>query len=1331
MTNVKIIRKTYTSAFKRILCLITAAALIFSIFVSCFTANAENDGKESLLFKNDYDVKITISVTNDADGWISAKFELYTKAVNATAKDEKKHTEADIMSNINDENDVYTYNANLGLCFPTKVKIYTDFGGGFTWRKWEADVKIYVNDTIVKAEHILSSSSAFSSSDTWNTVTVDKSRYPYPETINVINHSKSIPELPDDENFFEFSSENNSNTAFGDVFVNACDQYGTRWDYSNTGISAVNSNDSCEQIGNKACDDVSAGNIFRLSSDQGSDHLSRYAVSYSTENSLHENVSKIFETGFYFTHKLTVIINDETHTDMFGTRGKIADLSTFAPTGYNISKITITEGSGKVNDLEFVFGKSDAVLTASVKPNKYTVIFDGNEADSGSMNQQNFTYDTPQKLTNNAFKKTDHVFTGWNTKADGSGTAYVNREKILNMTTKQDDEITLYAQWEYTGPVVTLVYPEEMNIEDEICHPGTGGTVKIDEKIPFEDGSGHYGFVSSDKPLDNITEDQTITLTYEKESHSLDKKIITAAPTCTEKGILQSICTCGYYKESELDALGHLYADPAWEWSDDHEKADALFSCQRCDDVQEIAADMEIDEDENDQIFHYHAKAQFEDKDYFDDHYEHYNIVKFDMNDGYGSIPTQKVPDGNYTVPGISAGQNKKYCSFSGWKIGDEVYEENDTVTAGNMTLTAQWSFTWKNIQKAINAGASYISLTCDVKAENDDTALIIPSGKTVTIDLNGYRLDRNANGPEDNGSVFRVEGGTLTIQDKAGTGLITGGNSINGGAVFITKNGRFAIYSGKITMNTASENGGAVYAESGKVYFWGGEITSNYCNDKGAGIYLDGDNSNLSVSGSPKLISNGSSKGCGGIYINKGTFDISGSPIITSNRLENGDNSNICMTQGKVITVSDTLKNDAVIGITGTKDTVYTEDLKGQGTSDVFRSDDYDLIPSVNNKGELILIPHTHTFDYNNSEWKWSSDNSKAELICKCSECDYLDSHTAQITTENERDKTLCHASCSIDGKEYTDDTSKYRTWNIFVGGTAVTGENYTDILNDTKASYDIDENTLTLNDAKILTAFRQDGEAPDQTYGIFYGEKSDKPFSIILRGTNRITDNENDQGVVNKYGIAVAKSVPYFEIKGDGNLSIETSANDGGIAYCGIQSKVSSVLDRASVIISMDGPAKTTGFELTDSLSLTDSATLSVTTGDDENSCSLKADLDTVTLSLSPDSILVAASGNQTIGETVILEDQTKDLGAVINDKIGEDDASQWDGSSSFENLKYVRLPYGSGPGTLGNVFAAGSAISTGYIVLIIGTVLLIAIVIVIFITKKVRKKNSKAEK
>ena len=89
----------------------------------------------------------------------------------------------------------------------------------------------------------------------------------------------------------------------------------------------------------------------------------------------------------------------------------------------------------------------DITLYAQWSPITYTIKFVGNGSTSGSMANMSMTYDVAKNLTDNAFKRTGYSFTGWNTKADGSGTKYTNKQSVKNLTTTNGATITLYAQW--------------------------------------------------------------------------------------------------------------------------------------------------------------------------------------------------------------------------------------------------------------------------------------------------------------------------------------------------------------------------------------------------------------------------------------------------------------------------------------------------------------------------------------------------------------------------------------------------------------------------------------------------------------------------------------------------------------------------------------------------------------------------------------------------------------------------------------------------------------------------------------------------------------------
>ncbi|MGI6756282.1 MAG: DUF7601 domain-containing protein [Atopobiaceae bacterium] len=83
----------------------------------------------------------------------------------------------------------------------------------------------------------------------------------------------------------------------------------------------------------------------------------------------------------------------------------------------------------------------------------YAITFNKNATDaSGSMMQQKFSGD-PVTLLPNTFYRLGYNFTGWNTKADGTGTAYADGATISSITAP----LTLYAQWAAIDTSVTPV----------------------------------------------------------------------------------------------------------------------------------------------------------------------------------------------------------------------------------------------------------------------------------------------------------------------------------------------------------------------------------------------------------------------------------------------------------------------------------------------------------------------------------------------------------------------------------------------------------------------------------------------------------------------------------------------------------------------------------------------------------------------------------------------------------------------------------------------------------------------------------------------------------
>ena len=114
----------------------------------------------------------------------------------------------------------------------------------------------------------------------------------------------------------------------------------------------------------------------------------------------------------------------------------------------------------------------DTVYTARYRPAVYRIWFDGNGSTSGAMSDQLFTYGTPQALTAATFQRDGYSLTGWNTRPDGTGKSFTDKQTVADLLTHENAVGTLYAQWTPTPPVITVVF-----------HSNDGGTDETVKRV--------------------------------------------------------------------------------------------------------------------------------------------------------------------------------------------------------------------------------------------------------------------------------------------------------------------------------------------------------------------------------------------------------------------------------------------------------------------------------------------------------------------------------------------------------------------------------------------------------------------------------------------------------------------------------------------------------------------------------------------------------------------------------------------------------------------------------------------------------------------------------
>ena len=112
----------------------------------------------------------------------------------------------------------------------------------------------------------------------------------------------------------------------------------------------------------------------------------------------------------------------------------------------------------------------------------YTVTFDANSG-SGTMEPQEFEADKAEVLTANAFTRDGYTFTGWNTKADGSGVSYTDEQSVT-----VSGDMTLYAQWKQNPRQVTVTTDGNgtVSVEPNPAVPGAGVVLKVTPAEGYE-----------------------------------------------------------------------------------------------------------------------------------------------------------------------------------------------------------------------------------------------------------------------------------------------------------------------------------------------------------------------------------------------------------------------------------------------------------------------------------------------------------------------------------------------------------------------------------------------------------------------------------------------------------------------------------------------------------------------------------------------------------------------------------------------------------------------------------------------------------------------------
>ena len=146
-----------------------------------------------------------------------------------------------------------------------------------------------------------------------------------------------------------------------------------------------------------------------------------------------------------------------TMANELATTNTVLSANTFTQTGYTfLNWNTAANGSGASYSSSYTYSFARSITLYAIWSQNLTISYDGNSSASGSTptSQGYYSGGPTLSLANNpgSLARPGYTLTGWNSAANGSGTAYALGQSNVTFSTNT----TLYAQW--TGATYVILY---------------------------------------------------------------------------------------------------------------------------------------------------------------------------------------------------------------------------------------------------------------------------------------------------------------------------------------------------------------------------------------------------------------------------------------------------------------------------------------------------------------------------------------------------------------------------------------------------------------------------------------------------------------------------------------------------------------------------------------------------------------------------------------------------------------------------------------------------------------------------------------------------------
>ena len=298
------------------------------------------------------------------------------------------------------------------------------------------------------------------------------------------------------------------------------------------------------------------------------------------------------------------------------------------------------------------------VLYAKWEANEYTIKLDANaptgSTATGTMADVSMVYDTPKALPENAYSVTGYTFDSWNTKADGTGTKYNDKESVNNLVTS--GTTTLFAQWAPSTNTAYTVIHKKMDLN---------GTTYTEAERDEKTGTTNSEVTPAVKEYDGFTSPSTKTVTIAADGSTVVEYFYTRNKyvlTINDSEYVEEDKSGEYFYESQVTITAKDREDYKFTgWSNgDSPKTTTLT----------ITGNITV-------------RPTYE-----------YNVYIITLNPNGGGVTPSEIKVTKGEAVGTLPTPVKQYNDFAGWytNLDFTIEVTEETVPSGNVTYFAKWT---------------------------------------------------------------------------------------------------------------------------------------------------------------------------------------------------------------------------------------------------------------------------------------------------------------------------------------------------------------------------------------------------------------------------------------------------------------------------------------------------------------------------------------------------------------------------------------------------------------------------------------------------------------